>query len=90
MSLPLGAILWLALAPASQAQLNVSVTAFGAQADGILRTDGAIYAGSPVLTSASASFTALDAGKYIQVIGAGPGGSSRGDAIMSPGSAALI
>ena len=90
LSFPLGAFLWLAFAPASQAQLNVSVTAFGAQADGILRTDGAIYAGSPVLTSASASFTALDAGKYIQVIGAGPGGSSRGDAIMSPGSAALI
>ncbi|MGA3098592.1 MAG: hypothetical protein ABSF25_19235, partial [Bryobacteraceae bacterium] len=46
-------------------------------------------AGSSVLTSASASFTTLDAGKYIQVIGAGPGGSSLADAIMAQGSAVL-
>jgi hypothetical protein len=77
------------MAPISQAQLNVSVTTFGAQADGILRTDGAMNLGSSILTSASASFTSLDAGKYIQVIGAGPGGSCRTGAIMAQGSTVL-
>ncbi len=46
-------------------------------------------AGSPVLMSASGSFIPADQGKYIQVIGAGPGGSSRGDAVMVPNSAVL-
>ena len=85
----MGVLLWLAFAPASQAQLNVSVTAFGALADGVLRTDGAMNVGSSVLTSASASFTGADAGKYIQVIGAGPGGSSHADGMMVEGSAVL-
>ena len=89
LSLRLAAFLWLALAPISQAQLNVSVTTFGAQADGILRTDGVMNAGSSVLTSPSAFFTSLDTGKYIQVIGAGPGGSCRSGAIMTQGSASL-
>ena len=88
-SLWLGTLLSLALAPLSQAQMNVSVTTFGAQADGILRTDGAMNAGSAILTSASASFTATDTGKYMQVIGAGPGGTTRSDAIMAQGSANL-
>ncbi|MGD0778186.1 MAG: hypothetical protein ABSC05_35830, partial [Candidatus Solibacter sp.] len=77
------------MAPISQAQLNVSVTAFGAQADGVLRTDGAMNLESSILTSASASFTSLDTGKYIQVVGAGPGGSCRTGAIMAQGSTIL-
>ena len=38
-------------------------------------------AGSPTLTSLSGSFTPSDVGKYMQVIGAGPGGSSGTGAI---------
>src|ERR1700681_862269 len=53
------------------AQSNLSVLSFGATPDGIMRTDGAMTAGSGVLTSASGTFTSADVGKYIQVIGAG-------------------
>ncbi len=72
------------------AQSNVSVLAFGAVADGVMRKDGAMTPNSPVLTSASGSFTTADQGKYIQVIGAGPGGTARTDGVISSGSAVLI
>jgi len=52
---------------------GVSVLSFGAVPDGILRTDGAMTAGSSALTSPSGTFSTADVGKYIQVIGAGPG-----------------
>jgi hypothetical protein len=71
------------------AQLNTTVTAFGAVSDGILRTDGIMTAGSAILTSPSGNFTASDSGKYIQVIGAGAGATSHPDATMSNGSAVL-
>jgi hypothetical protein len=77
------------LSPVLSGQASSSVLSYGAVADGILRTDGAMFAGSSVLTSPSGSFASGDAGKYIQVIGAGPGGTSHGDAIMSAGSATL-
>src|SRR5450432_2322882 len=70
-------------------QSGVSVLSFGAVADGIMRNDGAMVAGSATLTSASGSFTPGDVGKYIQVIGAGPGATSHSDASMSLGSAVL-
>src|SRR5580704_5713941 len=70
-------------------QSIMNVTAFGALPDGIMRTDGAMVVGSPVLSSASGSFTSADIGKYIQVIGAGPGGASMADGAMSFGSAVL-
>jgi hypothetical protein len=70
-------------------QSSISVATFGAKADAILRTDGVMISGSPVLTSASGSFSAADIGKYVQVIGAGPGGSSGPDGSMSAGSAVL-
>ena len=79
----------LLLAPVLDGQASLSVLSYGAVGDGILRTDGAMVAGSSVLTSPSGSFASGDAGKYIQVIGAGPGGTSHGDASMSAGSATL-
>ncbi len=48
-----------------------------------------MVAGSTALTSHSGSFTAGDVGKYIQVIGAGPGATTRADANMSAGSPVL-
>ncbi len=75
--------------PCLNGQPNSSVTAFGAVPDGILRTDGAMTAGSALLTSPSSSFTAADVGKYIQVIGAGAGSTSNTDGAMSDGSAVL-
>ncbi len=57
----------------------------GAVPDGILRNDGAMTAGSNVLTSASGSFSSKDVGKYIQVVGAGPGGSTHADGVMTVG-----
>lgn len=70
-------------------QSTVNVTQFGAKADGILRTDGAMTAGLAVLTSRSASFGAADVGKYVQVIGAGSGGAWSADGTMIAGSAVL-
>ncbi len=72
-----------------QGQSNSSVTAFGAVPDGILRTDGAMTAGSAAFTSPSSSFTAADVGKYIQIIGAGTGSTSHTDGAMSAGSSVL-
>ncbi len=71
------------------AQTPVNVLEFGAVADGVMRKDGAMSPNSPVLTSASGSFTAADQGKYIQVIGAGPGGTARTDGVIAAGSAVL-
>ena len=68
---------------------SASVVAFGAVPDGILRTDGAMTAGSTLLTSPSSGFTAADVGKYIQVIGAGAGSTSNTDGAMSDGSPVL-
>jgi len=82
-------ILAFAASRMANSQATVSVTQFGANADGILRNDGAMTAGLAVLTSSSASFSASDAGKYIQVIGAGPGGTSHTDGAMTAGSAVL-
>lgn len=45
--------------------------AYGARGDGQIVTDGAMSTGSAVLTSASGKFTPADAGKLIQVKGAG-------------------
>ena len=70
-------------------QSIMNVVAYGAVPDGIMRTDGAMVAGSAVLSSQSGSFTSGDVGKYIQVIGAGPGGTSKSDGTMSFGSAVL-
>jgi len=85
----LAAILVFFALPAGSALPTLSVIQFGAKADGILRTDGAMVAGSPVLTSSSGSFTASDVGKYIQVVGAGPGGASHVDGSMTEASAVL-
>jgi parallel beta helix pectate lyase-like protein len=46
-------------------------------------------AGSTTLTSPSGSFASSDVGKYIQLIGAGPGAISHADGSMAHGSAAL-
>jgi hypothetical protein len=73
----------------TSSQFTVSVLQFGAIADGILRTDGAMTAGSSVLTSPTASFSAADVGKYIQVIGAGRGGTRGANGSMIAGSAVL-
>jgi hypothetical protein len=70
-------------------QSIMNVLSFGAVPDGVMRTDGSMVVGSPVLTSASGSFASADAGKYIQVIGAGPGGTSHSDGAMFFGSAVL-
>jgi len=80
--------LLLGLALFCRAQSSVSVATFGAQADAIMRTDGAMIAGSAILTSASGSFVSADVGKYVQMIGAGAGGTSH-TANMSTGSATL-
>ena len=72
-----------------RAQSASSVLSYGANADGVMRTDGAMTAGSTVLTSLAGSFTSSDAGKYIQVIGAGPGAISNADGSMAFGSATL-
>ena len=71
------------------AQPTYSVLSFGATGNGVMRTDGAMAYGSPVLVSASGTFASTDVGKYIQVIGAGPGGTTRNDGSMSPGSSVL-
>src|SRR5579862_1923752 len=76
-------------APSIHAQPAVSVAHFGAKADGILRTDGAMSAGSSALTSLTGTFASADVGKYIQVIGAGPGGTSGTDGAMAATSAVL-
>ena len=68
---------------------QVSATAFGALGDAIMRTDGLMNAGSPVLTSQSGSFGQADVGKYIQVVGAGHGGTSLNDGTMQAGSTLL-
>lgn len=47
---------------------------FGARADGKVIADAAMAIGSPVLTSATASFSAADVGKPIHVHGAGGAG----------------
>lgn len=83
------ASLTLSIAPLVRAQSSISVLNYGAQADGIMRTDGAVAAGSQVLTSPSGSFASGDVGKYIQVIGAGSGGTSRSDGAMQAGSTVL-
>ena len=73
----------------TQAQSTISVADFGAQPDGILRTDGSITAGSSLLTSASGTFSPADAGKYIQIVGAGNGGTTHSDGVMASGSTTL-
>ena len=70
-------------------QSNTSVLAYGAVADGILRTDGTMAAGSAVLSSPSAFFTTTDVGKYVQVIGAGPGSTSNSGGVMNASSPVL-
>jgi hypothetical protein len=81
---------WLLLSGSClRAQSGSSVMSYGAKADGVMRTDGAMTAGSAVLTSLGGSFTSSDAGKYIQVIGAGPGAMSNADGSMAFGSATL-
>ena len=54
-----------------------------------MRMDGAMAAGSAALTSASGSFGAGDKGKYIQVVGAGPGATYNTDGMMAAGSTLL-
>lgn len=51
-------------------QAVYNILAYGAKADGIIKTDGAMTAGSATLTSASSNFTSNDVGKTIQVMGA--------------------
>lgn len=70
-------------------QATFSVLNYGAVADGVLRTDGAMSAGSFILNSASGTFSSSDVGKYIQVIGAGSGGTSHTDGFISSGSNTL-
>jgi len=62
-----------------------SVLDAGAAADGIMRSDGVMTAGSAILTSTSGSFSAKDVGKYIQVVGAGAGGTTHSDGAMTIG-----
>ena len=66
-----------------------SVLDYGAKGDAIMRTDGVMAAGAPVITSATGSFASGDIGKYIQVIGAGHGGSTHADGAMTSGSNTL-
>jgi len=54
-----------------------------------MRTDGAITAGSTALTSPSGSFSLSDVGKYVQVVGAGPGAMSHADGSVTFGSPVL-
>jgi hypothetical protein len=72
-----------------RAQSGFNVLSYAAIPDGILRTDGAILAGSATLTSLTGSFTSSDVGKYVEVIGAGPGAITQADASMAFGSAVL-
>lgn len=51
--------------------ISVKDTAFGAAGDGQVVTDGVINSGQTQLTSATASFTASDVGKLIDINGAG-------------------
>lgn len=50
--------------------------AFGAQGDGIMRSDGAITATDNTFTSAGAAFAETDVGKLIKVGGAGAAGAT--------------
>lgn len=51
-----------------------NVAAYGAKGDGRIVVDGAMTASSAVLTSATASFTSADVGRYVMVKGAAPTG----------------
>tara|TARA_R110000868_G_scaffold257432_1_gene514546 strand:- start:70 stop:2475 length:2406 start_codon:yes stop_codon:yes gene_type:complete len=55
-------------------RLGVFVDQFGAVADMVKLTDGAITSGTPNFTSASAVFVAGDVGKTIKIAGAGASG----------------
>jgi hypothetical protein len=89
LSLLISALMAVSTTSMVSGQSSVTVTSFGAVADGILRTDGSMVAGSLVLTSVSSSFGSSDVGKYMQVIGAGPGGTTHTDGTISAGSQVL-
>lgn len=59
----------------SKIRERISVTDYGAVADGKTVTDGAISASTSTFTSATAAFTSADAGKLIVVQGAGASGA---------------
>ncbi len=52
-------------------QSGVNVTSYGIKGDAITHADGVATAGSAVFTSASAAFSPVDRGKFIQITGAG-------------------
>jgi hypothetical protein len=60
-----------------------NVTNFGAIGDGKEKYDASVTSGSPTLTSATAAFTAQDAGKAIRIYGAGPSGQDLVTTILS-------
>jgi len=68
------AVLWLLAAVLRAADVSerptINVKDFGAKGDGQRAMDGVMTKGSPVLSSASAHFTAEDVGKPIYVLGA--------------------
>ena len=83
------AILLVLISSPLLAQQVYSVLDYGAKGNGILRTDGSTTVASATLTSSSGSFVASDVGKYIQVIGAGPGGTTLSGVSMSANSSNL-
>jgi hypothetical protein len=54
-----------------QAQSGVNVTSYGIRGDAITHEDGVATAGSETFTSASAAFSPIDRGKFIEITGAG-------------------
>ncbi|MEQ9572253.1 MAG: hypothetical protein RLN95_09275 [Nitratireductor sp.] len=63
---------------------------FGARADGVSGTDGAITASDTTFTSASAAFKSADVGKMVNVEGAGAAGAQLSTTIASINSATSI
>jgi hypothetical protein len=63
--------------------LNAAHPDFGVKCDGQSTLDAAMTSGSPTLTSASATFTAADAGKLVHVRGAGAAGADLVTTILS-------
>lgn len=61
----------------------LDVTLFGAYGDGTGLTDAVTTALSPIVTSASASWTSSDIGKIIEIVGAGPAGAVLSTTILS-------
>lgn len=69
--------------PAEIIFTNFPVSSYGAKGDGIKLSDVTTTNGSPVISSASYSFTALDVGKYITIAGAAAAAAVLNSTIIS-------